>query len=829
MGRKTNSSGRGPKKNNSGRGQTTAKATASGVTQARAKAVKDGLAVGDSVETTESPETVAAKLQAVIAAYDEATKAAKHTRAEAAHAKVAAEKRERSADGRIAATDERDTTVTERENALKRERTKLGDDRSALKAERKELTADEDRLRSTQSALIKREEAIRVAEANAEAGFIVEHERALKTLDEKRVALIKELEALSRDLEDERSAHLMRIQEVEAAQQARLTANEDAFLAKLTAESDARRADREAAMRDLTEREQALEERSREVDTKAREAHWTLANAQELEADVKAHIETTATRKAESIQHDLDQVRITVDDLRTRLDAADTQIAAHREAERRLGHDDPAVVRRRLDAQAEEIQSLKTDLSQRPTAAEAEELDGLRAAREAWADERRVVLANAAELERKLAHARVGVTEVETLQTVIAAKESSQRALEGALEELRTDVETRLDGRKDQPVFPELTKMEAAGHSSRSAPSRLFPERGAELNLVRFASELRHRLAHDPDTGVELYYEPKEIRAFLGGLAMSRLHLLQGISGIGKSSLPRRFAKAVGGGCAMISVQAGWRDRQDLFGHYNTFERRYYESDLVQALAKAQSPRWRDRPIFVLLDEMNLSHPEQYAADILDVLERNDPRTRRFSLMQSQQVGSVPDVLEEGRFLPLPENVWFIGTANHDETTKDFADKTYDRAFVLELPDTPIPFPVMTPEAQEPLRLSALETAFDTASTDHESDAKTVMDWMNRNLSDLLKKSFRIGWGGRLNKQLHRFVPVVVAAGGTQGEALDQMLATRVLRKLQGRYDLDVEALKTVDAVLREKWTGKTQLTASLAVVRGELQRLGAR
>ena len=38
---------------------------------------------------------------------------------------------------------------------------------------------------------------------------------------------------------------------------------------------------------------------------------------------------------------------------------------------------------------------------------------------------------------------------------------------------------------------------------------------------------------------------------------MSRLHLLQGISGIGKSSLPRAFADAIGGLCKTVSVQAG--------------------------------------------------------------------------------------------------------------------------------------------------------------------------------------------------------------------------------------------------------------------------------
>ena len=67
----------------------------------------------------------------------------------------------------------------------------------------------------------------------------------------------------------------------------------------------------------------------------------------------------------------------------------------------------------------------------------------------------------------------------------------------------------------------------------------------------------------------------------------------------------------------IIEVQAGWRDRHDLFGHYNTFERRFQEEPFLLALYKAQTPRYRDRPFFIVLDEMNLARPEQYFSVLL--------------------------------------------------------------------------------------------------------------------------------------------------------------------------------------------------------------------
>ena len=139
------------------------------------------------------------------------------------------------------------------------------------------------------------------------------------------------------------------------------------------------------------------------------------------------------------------------------------------------------------------------------------------------------------------------------------------------------------------------------------------------------------------------------------------------------------------GFCTDIAVQAGWRDRDDLLGHYNAFERRFYEKDCLQALYKAQTPRWEDTCNIILLDEMNLSRPEQYFAEFLSALEKNNPEERLISLSETS-LPNAPAMLAEGRKIRVPANVWFIGTANHDETTNELADKTYDRAHVMTLP-----------------------------------------------------------------------------------------------------------------------------------------------
>jgi hypothetical protein len=159
----------------------------------------------------------------------------------------------------------------------------------------------------------------------------------------------------------------------------------------------------------------------------------------------------------------------------------------------------------------------------------------------------------------------------------------------------------------------------------------------------------------------------------------------------------------------------------------------------------------------------------------------------------------------------LPKNVWFVGTANHDETTKDFADKTYDRSFVIELPGQPTPFPLLKQERRAPVSYEALADAFDRAESKHAKVGSEALAWMQQNLRGPMDERFRVGWGGRLDSQVRRFVPVVCATGGGLGEALDQLVTTRVLRKIKGRHDNLEEDLEHLIGVIESTWPDKSR------------------
>lgn len=263
--------------------------------------------------------------------------------------------------------------------------------------------------------------------------------------------------------------------------------------------------------------------------------------------------------------------------------------------------------------------------------------------------------------------------------------------------------------------------------------------------------------------GKRLYYSEQDIRAFLGGIAMSQLHILQGISGTGKTSFPIAFARALGRrrreNYKLVEVQAGWRDRQDLIGYYNSFEGKFYETEFLTALYEARRPTFRDQIYIIILDEMNLSRPEQYFADFLSKLEQDAPEL----ILNTDLERPSPKLFKKNDTLILPPNVWFIGTANQDETTLEFADQTYERAHVMELERSQESFDIPQPSPRYPISYNALTTAFKEAQKQHQSKATKAFDFLNDNLSKILESKFKIGWGNRLQpcyKKSDRFEPL---------------------------------------------------------------------
>ena len=449
-----------------------------------------------------------------------------------------------------------------------------------------------------------------------------------------------------------------------------------AIVASARQELDAERSRLAEEWAELRGQQLTLREREAQVEDE-------LAFAQAKESMLAERFERRLEAQVADVREQLEEARQILELERQRREARDQELRSLR-AELARYDEDPESVKRRNDDLVQQLAALRDELSRRPPADEVAELRQLaKAAAEAQAEAAHWRQQHD-QVERQLRYQLVSVGELEVLRDERDALHAQRETLRQAIAQQRTDWEELQAKEGSKEPFPACSAYDRDEKLNRSVDTRAF---GTLADLV---DEVRHRMATDSATA--FYYSESDVRLFLAGLASSRLHLLQGISGTGKTSLPREFFKALGGDRAaqIIEVQAGWRDKDDLFGYYNAFEKRFAESEFTKALYRALLPANIDRPMVIVLDEMNLAHPEQYFGSMLSILENAVTEAGYLDLLTSVLPG-LPERFEGSR-LPLPRNVWFVGTANHDETTVAFADKTYDRAHVQELPSRHEPF-----------------------------------------------------------------------------------------------------------------------------------------
>ena len=294
------------------------------------------------------------------------------------------------------------------------------------------------------------------------------------------------------------------------------------------------------------------------------------------------------------------------------------------------------------------------------------------------------------------------------------------------------------------------------------------------MNLEQLCDDIRNFAC----SRSKLFYEVKTIRLMIAGLASTKLILLQGISGTGKTSLPYMMGKYFQNDATIASVQPSWRDRTELFGYFNEFTKKFNETEFLKRIYEAS---YNDDINVIILDEMNIARVEYYFAEMLSILEMPNADEWKIELVPASWPTD-PDHLRDGK-LQIPQNVWYIGTANNDDSTFAVSDKVYDRALVINLDSKGIPFDAPDTPPKN-ISYTYVEELYHQAVDEHP-----VSEAMLDNISKLdlyVIEKFRVAFGNRIVKQLKIFVPVYVACGGTEIEGIDYILATKVFRKFEG-------------------------------------------
>ncbi len=327
------------------------------------------------------------------------------------------------------------------------------------------------------------------------------------------------------------------------------------------------------------------------------------------------------------------------------------------------------------------------------------------------------------------------------------------------------------------------------------------PEYDNELSLREICEEFRNYSAG----GLKLYYDIEDIRRFIGGLAVTKLIILQGMSGTGKTSLAYAFGEFLDNKTVVVPIQPMWKERTDLVGYYNEFTKRFNETTLLYKMYEAD---YNDEIYITVLDEMNIARVEYYFAEFLSLLEIPNVDGRNLDVVADKREDD-PKLLQSDGKLRLPTNMWFVGTANNDDSTFAISDKVYDRAMVLNLDKKAIPFEVKE-YGKKKISAKRLEELFKRAQREFDITDRNLR--RIKKLDEYMIKTFHITFGNRIMKQIRSYVPVIVACGGTELEAIDDILSRKVFRKLESKNPVYVKQMADGTRAYLDELFGENKL-----------------
>lgn len=677
--------------------------------------------------------------------------------------------------------------VAERE--LEIERQHLAD-QSQIDEQRRVIAAQHTQIKAERLTLIAEIDRLDELKRNAELGFY----------QEKLIALAEKKQALDQ-LQTESMATLTRTAERLAQQERNLQEREQELI-----QQEARA--REGFVHLKAEYEKQRENEA--VNLQQQKAEL-LSNQNKLKYAQAQHEATVqAIREQLAQQHELEinqlqdrckhleAQRVTANEKARELS---NQLAQYADLERELSGQDVKSAQAEIEKLRRDNRELRNELSQRREEGLLEENQRLEEKLHETQDELHQLKQDLHEKQTENHTLRMSAGERAHLQAEKRVLDLHKKTLETSISQLQTQIDDLSERQQGELPFKALNDMDSLFRQDQHGLQSVH-------DLANFVQQMQKGIAAQ-----NLFYSIHDIRLFIAGLAMSKLHLLQGISGTGKTSLARAFARAINNAsgeqqeknyCEIVRVQAGWRDREDLLGHFNAFEKKFYAKEALQAIYRAQQPKFKDTVQIILLDEMNLSQPEQYFADFLSVLET--PDRAEINLLDSAN-DRAPRLFVDKRAIKIPSNVWFIGTANHDETTKEFADKTYDRAHVMEIKRSLEKIDCAGYTGTH-YSFSSLEESFQSSQSRHEQKVDSIFEALSKSLLNKALSEIGVGWGNRLQAQAKKFIPVYVEAGGSLSDALDHLLATKIFRngKVTGRYDTNAEKLQDILDALEKTW-----------------------
>ncbi|MBN2775835.1 MAG: AAA family ATPase [Prolixibacteraceae bacterium] len=259
---------------------------------------------------------------------------------------------------------------------------------------------------------------------------------------------------------------------------------------------------------------------------------------------------------------------------------------------------------------------------------------------------------------------------------------------------------------------------------------------------------INHTYKYITNSGFQ--YQKEEVANFYLSLRTKPFVILAGISGTGKTQLPRKFAEALGfsgNQLRQIPVKPDWTDSSELIG-YVSLDGKFIEKELTLAINEASSTENQNKPYFFILDEMNLARVEHYFSDFLSVIEtrkRNGSNINTDPILRKEHLNSIENQ-KDFKELDWPQNLFLIGTVNMDETTHTFSRKVLDRANSIEMNEVDLNWIKTSGETVDPLKsidYSYFETPYIISKELTKEEKESVSDELGKliEINKILQKA----------------------------------------------------------------------------------------
>ena len=552
-----------------------------------------------------------------------------------------------------------------------------------LFAKMKSLEIDSEKLR-------KREQNIQESEIKRDEGFTEERKALDDELLKKRSDFDKEIS----ELRIKRTIELDTILEKENKSriynlEKELTKKREKFEKDLSKQrsdfekfENKKRSEIEINIKELKSSKQKILDAQDELTYKTSRLDSRDNRLDQKELDIDIEINKKTKARELSYEEEVESLKREIERLNNSISEQREIFSIYDELKQRLGGEEPEKVLSDLNSKTQKIKNLKEELLTRPTQEIREKYDENKNenkrlnkkvdALQTDYNKLQTKFGNQREIETKL-HEKT--KEYESLERKYKTVDESNVWLENELSRIKTSFarEQEKDERIKEIESPYIYK-----NLERAKPGI---DEVVWLNLIeRKFKEYEFKI------------HPRILKSFHTALKtaeFSPLTILSGVSGTGKSELPRLYSYFGGLNFLPLAVKPNWDSPESMLGFFNSIDNRFDAQPLLQVLAQSQKTKTDNYPCglddvltIILLDEMNLAHVELYFSDFLSKLE----------LRRGKGKNDVPfiDVKLGARLEPyqlkLGRNVLWTGTMNQDETTKSLSDKVLDRGIEINFP-----------------------------------------------------------------------------------------------------------------------------------------------